>query len=84
MGIQVTHIRADKEHAVRELLNLLGIDKKHTLAIGDGNNDIPLFRSARVKVAVGNASELLKAEADYIVGSVTDDGFAEAINKFVI
>lgn len=81
-GIQVTHIEADKEHAVRELLKLTGADKEHTLAIGDGNNDLPLFRSANLKIAMGNASELLKAEADEIVASVSEDGFAEAIRKF--
>jgi HAD superfamily hydrolase (TIGR01484 family) len=82
-GIQVTHFEADKEHAVKELLKILGMDKEHTLAIGDGDNDIPLFRAASIKVAMGNASDLLKAEADEIVASVNEDGFAEAIRKFV-
>lgn len=83
-GIQVTHFEADKEHAVRELLNLTGTDKQHTLAIGDGNNDLPLFMGAHLKVAMGNASDSLKAEADTIVGSVDDDGFAEAIRRFTM
>lgn len=83
-GIQVTNYEADKEHAVKELLRIIDTDKNHTLAIGDGNNDIPLFRSARIKVAMGNASELLKSEADEIVSSVDDDGFAEAVRRFTV
>lgn len=83
-GIQVTHFEADKEHAVRELLRLTKTDKAHTLAIGDGDNDLPLFRSATLKVAMGNASEKLKAAADEIVASVAGDGFAEAIRRFVL
>jgi HAD superfamily hydrolase (TIGR01484 family) len=82
-GIQVTHFEADKEHAVRELLRLTGSDKEHTLAIGDGDNDLPLFRSANVKVAMGNASEALKAVADKVVPSVSEDGFAVAIRKLL-
>jgi HAD superfamily hydrolase (TIGR01484 family) len=81
-GIQVTHIQADKEHAVSELLRLLNIDKMHTLAIGDGNNDLPLFNGAAMKIAMGNASDALKAEADHVVAQVSDDGFAEAMRRF--
>lgn len=83
-GIQVTHFEADKEFAVRELLSILHVDKEHTLAIGDGNNDLPLFHGAAVKVAMGNATDLLKTEADHIVSTVQEDGFAEAIRQFVL
>ena len=83
MGIQITHFQADKEHAVGELARLLGIDKAHTMAVGDGDNDLPLFRSAKIKVAVGNASEKLKAAADHVVADVQHDGFAAAVNTFV-
>lgn len=83
-GIQVTHFQADKEHAVRELLRLLNVDKAHTLAIGDGNNDLPLFRGAAVKVAMGNASEQLKTAADHVVADVAHDGFASAIRQYAL
>ena len=80
-GIQVTHKYADKEHAVKELLRLFDIDNQHTLAIGDGDNDLPLFRNAGIKVAMGNASVSLKEAADHTVSNVAEDGFAEAINS---
>lgn len=83
-GIQVTHEGASKFHAVEELRKLLQIPKENTLAIGDGDNDVPLFENAGLKVAMGNATELLKTQADHIVSSVTDDGFAEAMNRFVL
>jgi hydroxymethylpyrimidine pyrophosphatase-like HAD family hydrolase len=82
-GVQVTHVEADKEHAVRELLGLAGSDKQHTMAIGDGDNDLPLFKSANIKVAMGNASDALKTAADEVVNSVDEDGFAEALRKFI-
>lgn len=83
-GVQVTHIEADKEYAVQQLLSMLEVDKLHTLAIGDGNNDLPLFKSAAVKVAMGNGTDSLKSAADYVVGSVQEDGFAQAVRKFVL
>jgi hydroxymethylpyrimidine pyrophosphatase-like HAD family hydrolase len=83
-GVQVTHIEADKEHSVRQLLAIMNVDKAHTLAIGDGDNDLPLFNGAAIKVAMGNGTDSLKAAADHIVGTVQEDGFAQAIRKFVL
>ncbi len=83
-GLQVNHVKADKFHGVAALCEMLGIDSRHTLAIGDGVNDLPLFQSASVKVAMGNAVGELKAAADYTVATVDDDGFAEAMDRFVL
>jgi HAD superfamily hydrolase (TIGR01484 family) len=84
MGVQVNHAEANKFHGVEALRQILEISKEHTLAIGDGDNDLPLFENAGLKIAMGNATELLKAQADYIVGSVAQDGFAEAMERFVL
>lgn len=83
-GIQVTHAEADKKHAVQQLLKMLKVDKNHTLAIGDGNNDLPLFDGTAVRVAMGNSTELLKKKADHVVSTVHEDGFAEAIRRIVL
>jgi Cof subfamily protein (haloacid dehalogenase superfamily) len=82
--LQVTHQEGNKHHGVRELLRLLAVDPGHTMAIGDGNNDLPLFESAGLKIAVGNAADALKAASDHIVSSVDEDGFAEAVERFVL
>jgi hypothetical protein len=37
-----------------------------------------------LKVAMGNAVPELKAIADYIAPSVTDDGMATVIEKFIL
>lgn len=83
-GVQVNHIEADKYHGVAALLHILNIQKEHVLGIGDSNNDLPLFKNAGIKVAMGNATEKLKVDADHVVGSVQDDGFVEAMEKFVL
>lgn len=84
LGIQVNHISADKFHGVQALREIVGIPKEQTLAIGDGDNDIPLFENAGLRVAMGNATEKLKAAADHTVASVSDDGFVEAMERFVL
>lgn len=83
-SVQITHAEADKYHGVEALLGLIGVTKEQVLGIGDNNNDLPLFGNAGLKIAVGNATERLKAEADYIVAPVEEDGFAEAMQRFVL
>lgn len=84
LGIQVNHAQADKYHGVHALRDILGISKERTLAIGDGDNDISLFENAGIRVAMGNATDRLKAVADFVVGSVDEDGFVEAMERFVL
>ena len=83
-GVQITHIQADKFHGVAALRAITDISKEHILAIGDGDNDVSLFQNAGLKIAMGNATDELKAAADYVVGTVDDDGFAEAMERFVL
>ena len=54
------------------------------MAVGDSGNDLPLFENAGFKVAMGNASPLLKQAADVVVASVKDNGLAEAIQKYIL
>ncbi|MDB5181903.1 MAG: yidA [Candidatus Saccharibacteria bacterium] len=84
LGIQINHAQADKYHGVHALRKILGIPKEQTLAIGDGDNDVSLFENAGIRVAMGNATEKLKAAADHIVATVDDDGFVEAMERFVL
>jgi Cof subfamily protein (haloacid dehalogenase superfamily) len=64
------------------LLESLGLDRKDTVAIGDGANDCELLRMAGIGIAMGNAVEQAKEAADYITKDVLEDGAAEAIIEF--
>lgn len=81
---QITDINADKLHAVRELRKITHSEVDETLAIGDSSNDMPLLLGAGIKVAMGNATAELKAAADHVVGTVEQDGFAQAMEQFVL
>ena len=54
------------------------------IAIGDGPNDFPMLMAAGFKVAMGNASDDLKAIADYIAPTVEKDGVVDVIEKFIL
>lgn len=60
------------------------IPLEHTLAFGDGGNDIPMLEHVYTGVAMGNANESLKEIADYVTSSVDDDGIMHALKHFGI
>jgi Cof subfamily protein (haloacid dehalogenase superfamily) len=66
----------DKGRALATLGERLGIPREATIAIGDGENDIPLLRAAGLAVAMGNARPATLAAADRVIGSNDDDGLA--------
>ncbi len=54
----------DKGKAVLELLEYLNLDPKRTIMIGDGDNDVYAFKVVGYSIAMANATEKLKREAD--------------------
>lgn len=70
-----------KKYAVDKILTHLGAGRADTIAFGDANVDIPLFEACAYGVAMGGASEDLKAIADLITDDVDEDGLAHAFEK---
>ena len=52
------------------------------IAFGDGYNDLSMLKLAGMGVAMANAVDEVKAEADYVTLSNEEDGVATAIEKF--
>lgn len=82
--IQINHAAASKQYAIVEIAKRLQIDTHEIIGAGDGPNDFPLLMSCGLKVAMGNATDDLKAIADYIAPTVEEDGVADVIEKFVL
>lgn len=80
--LEFSNKEASKSCAVRFLQDYWDLKQDEILTIGDQNNDIELLKAGGIKVAMGNATEELKAIADYITDSVFEDGFVTAIEKF--
>lgn len=73
-----------KSRGIDKVLAYYGIDLKDTMAFGDGGNDIPMLKHAGTGIAMGNASETVKAVADYVTASVDEDGILHALQHFGI
>ena len=72
-----------KASAVKILAEKLGVPRAEVMAIGDSDNDLPMLQAAGVSVAMGNATDNVKNSCDFVTGNCEDDGFAEAVEKFV-
>lgn len=73
-----------KGSALEQMAFHMGIDMSQVIAIGDGNNDIPLITTAGLGIAMGNATPEVKAVADYVTQDVEQGGVAAAIKKFLL
>ena len=76
--------KVDKGQALMAVAERLGIPMTAVGAIGDGDNDLTLLQAAGVAFAMGNATSRVKSVADHVVGSVEEDGVAEAIERYVL
>ncbi|MFN3333312.1 MAG: HAD family hydrolase, partial [Caldilinea sp.] len=74
----------DKGSGLRRLCNLLGVDIRRVMAIGDSDNDIPMLEAAGFAVAMGNAGEHVKAIADWVAPTIDEDGAAVALQRWIL
>ena len=81
---EVCHKEATKGDGVKCLEEFYGITKEEVLTIGDHNNDIELIKAGGIGVAMGNATDELKAVADYVTDTIDNNGFVKAMEKFVL
>lgn len=80
--IECTPKSVSKGNAIRMLQNQLGITKEETIIFGDGENDLSMFDCGHA-VAMGNAMETVKAQADEITLDNNSDGIAVVIEKLI-
>ena len=70
-----------KAKGVSVVLGQLGLDANDAYAFGDGENDLEMIRFCGHGVAMGNAEEVVKAEADLICPPVWEDGLAQILRE---
>ena len=75
--------QAGKGLALADLRSRLGVEKEDVVAIGDGENDIPLFGEAGLAIAMASASSETKAAADRIAPSSDEDGVAVVVEELL-
>lgn len=82
-GYDVYGKEADKSTGIEIILHQLKLSWENVLCFGDAENDIPMIQKAGLGIAMGNACEALKKEADTICGSSMDDGIASILTTFM-
>ncbi len=82
--LDVTHSDANKGAVVTTLAKMLGIPPVSIATIGDQPNDVRMFEKSGMSIAMGNASDEVKARADHVTTSHEAEGFANAIETFVL
>ncbi|MGH3732875.1 MAG: Cof-type HAD-IIB family hydrolase [Acidimicrobiales bacterium] len=82
--LDVTHPQANKGTVVEFLAKHFSIDTSSIASIGDGGNDVAMFERSGVSIAMGNASDEVKATALQVTTSNDDNGFANAMEQFVL
>jgi Cof subfamily protein (haloacid dehalogenase superfamily) len=73
-----------KGEALRAMLRVLQLDAQETIAIGDNWNDVEMIEVAGLGVAMGHAPAGVRAKADYVCGTVEEEGVREVIERFVL
>jgi Cof subfamily protein (haloacid dehalogenase superfamily) len=82
--LDVTHPDANKGTVVTTLSKLLSVPAGEIATIGDMPNDVLMFRKSGLSIAMGNASPDVQAQADVVTASYDDEGFAKAIEQFIL
>lgn len=75
---------SSKAVGIKAMLDHFGIDRTETMAFGDGANDIEMLEYVGIGVAMGNASDLVKAHADHVTDTSDNDGIAKALQQLQI
>ncbi|MBB5323156.1 hypothetical protein HNQ34_000233 [Anoxybacillus tepidamans] len=82
-NIEVNHQQATKGKAVKKLASYYGIDLADTIVVGDSHNDLSMFAVAGYRIAMGNASNEVKKQADFITVTNDEDGVAGVLEELV-
>lgn len=82
--LDITAKEAHKGTVVKELAQVLSIPTTEIAVIGDGLNDVAMFQHAGFSIAMGQADVEVKNAAIVVTKANTEEGFAYAIEKFIL
>lgn len=82
-NIEITSLSATKAKALEKLCEVLGLERKTVLAMGDGDNDMPMIQFAGLGVAMANGEEHIKQAADILADDCNDFGAAKILEQII-
>lgn len=75
---------SSKAIGIDKILAHYGISLEETMAFGDGGNDVTMLRHAHIGIAMGNADDEVKKNADYVTDTVDENGIFNALKYFKV
>ncbi len=72
-----------KASALERVRTRLGVLPEHTVAVGDGSNDVDMLRWAGRGVAMGHAPQDVLDAADDVTGTIEEDGAAVVLRSLL-
>ncbi len=82
--VTVTAAGVDKGTGLRFVCERLGVPLEESMAVGDAQPDVAMLDTAGLGVAMGNAIDEVKAQADAVAPSNIEGGVAWAIRRYVL
>jgi Cof subfamily protein (haloacid dehalogenase superfamily) len=82
--LDITNKDANKGAVVDYLSRHLDVPADAIGTIGDQPNDVLMFKRSGFSIAMGNASDEVKSQADTTTDSCNDEGFAKAMERFIL
>src|SRR5947209_778554 len=82
--LDVTHPTANKGVVIERLSRYLKIPLDRIATLGDQPNDVLMFRKSGLSIAMDNANEEVKRQATFVTTSHGEEGFANAIEQFIL
>ena len=82
--LDITNKDANKGVVVDYLSAHFGLPAEEIATIGDQPNDVLMFKRSGFSIAMGNASDEVKAQANVVTDSYNDEGFAKAMERFIL
>lgn len=76
---EITRAGINKAYGMQKLLDYLGLERKDTIAFGDSENDMEMLKFAGIGIAMGNATDNVKANADLVTKDINDEGIFYAL-----
>lgn len=81
LGVDIIPEEGGKMVGIQKMLSHIHCTPEEIIAFGDGENDIDMLKFAGIGVAMGNADEIVKKNADFVTKDIDDDGILFALKE---
>lgn len=81
-AVDVVSKGGSKANGILQYCERYGISPRECMAIGDGENDLEMLKTAGIAVAMGNADDIIKKAADHVTDGIDQDGLYKALKHY--